>query len=66
MSDEGGKRDQTESSTASVDDSDILQPSWVRCLIQNDMGHDRFLLAYNCYFLPIIGIILWSIFLVIR
>lgn len=66
MNDEGGKRDTTELSVDSADDSDFLQSFRVRRAIQDDMGYDRLLLAYNSYFLPIVGIILWSIFLAIR
>ena len=66
MSDEGGKRDQTELGDSGSDDSDFLQSIGLRCIVQNDMGLDRLLLAYNCYFLPIVSLILWSIFLVIR
>jgi len=65
MDDEGCKQNKTELSTISVDDSNILQSSRIRRIVQNGMGYDRLLLAYNFYFLPIISIVLWSIFLVI-
>jgi len=65
-SDEGGKRQETESSADRTDDSDILQSFRIRRLIQNGVGYDKLLLAYNFYFLPIVSIVLWSIFLAIR
>lgn len=66
MSDEGGKRKQTESGDCCSDGGDIPQPVGLRCLIQNDIGFDRLLLAYNWYFLPCVSIILWGVFLVVR
>lgn len=66
MSDEGGKRQKTESSDYSANDSDLFQPIGVRYLIQNGSGFDRLLLAYNGYFLPIVSILFWTLFLVIR
>jgi len=66
MNDEGGKRKQTESGNCCADGSDVPQPVGLRCLIQDDFGFDRILLAYNWVFLPGLSIVLWTIFLAIR
>ena len=66
MSDEGGKRSKTELSDSSADGGDLPEPVRLRRLIQDGVGLDRLLLAYNCVFLPGLSIILWAIFLVIR
>jgi len=66
MSDEGSKRQKTESSDSSADVGDFFQSLRLRRLIQNDIGFDRLLLAYNWVFLPCFSIILWTLFLVIR
>ncbi len=47
----------------SVDDSDVLQPAWVRCAFRPCNEVDRFLLDYGRYFLFPIGILLWCVFL---
>jgi len=66
-SDEGPKRkEKEESSDSNSHARNILQPFGFRCLIQDDLGLDRLLLAYNCYFLPSISFLIWGIFLVIR
>lgn len=66
MSDEGEKQQKTELGDNSADDSDLFQSIGVRYLIQNGSGFDRFLLAYNGYFLPVVSIFLWALFLAIR
>jgi hypothetical protein len=66
MSDEGGKRDKTELGDSGSDDSYFSQSIGIRRLIQNDVGLDRLLLAYNGLFLPCVSIVLWAIFLVVR
>ena len=65
-SDEGGKRDKTEYSSDSSDDSDFSKSSRLRCLLQDHTGLDRILLAYNFVFLPCISIIFWIVFLALR
>lgn len=42
----------------------VLQPTWVRHIIQTSNGMDKFLLDYGRYFLPSCGIISWIIFLI--
>ena len=66
MSDEGGKRQETKSIDSGADGGDLPEPVGLRRLIQDGIGLDRLLLAYNCVFLPGLSIILWTIFLVIR
>ena len=66
MSDEGSKRQKTESSDTCADGGDIPEPIRLRHLIQDGTGPDRLLLAYNCVFLPGLSALLWVIFLVIR
>jgi hypothetical protein len=44
--------------------SNVLQPSWVRHIIQTSNGMDKFLLDYGRYFLPSCGVISWIIFIV--
>jgi hypothetical protein len=46
------------------DDCNVLQPTWVRHIIQTSNGIDRFLLDYGFAFLPSCGIISWIIFLI--
>ena len=46
-----------------IDDSDILQPAWVRCAFRPCDKVDRFLLDYGLNFLLPLGIILWTLFL---
>lgn len=52
-----------ESVHTAIDDSDILQPAWVRCAFRPCDKVDRFLLDYGLNFLLPIGIILWTLFL---
>jgi hypothetical protein len=66
MSDEGGKRQETKSSDSGADGGDLPEPIGFRRLIQDGIGLDRLLLAYNCVFLPSFSFILWIIFLVIK
>jgi len=66
MSDEGGKRQETKSSDSCTDGGDLPKPVGLRRLIQDGIGLDRLLLAYNCVFLPGLSALLWLIFLVIR
>ena len=47
----------------SIDASDILQPSWVRCALQMGYGHDRFLLDYGRNLLPYISAAIYIILL---
>ena len=47
-----------------IDHGDVLQPTWVRHIIQTSNGMDKFLLDYGRYFLPSCGIISWIIFLI--
>ncbi len=42
----------------------VFQPFWVRYYFQNDTEYNKFILDYHRYFLPSIGLIFWSIFLV--
>lgn len=46
--------------------SNVFQPNWIRCLIQDSDGIDRFILGNGYYFLPYITIISWVIFLFTR
>jgi len=46
------------------DGSHLPMPSGVRCGVQASSRLDRFLLEYNFYFLPCIGLVLWALFLV--
>ena len=41
--------------------SNVFQPIWVRCVVQNGDGLDRFLLDYGCNFLWYCGTISWFI-----
>ena len=66
MNDEGGKREQTESSDCCPDGGDIPEPLRIRYLIQNSFGFDRLLLAYNWVFSPGLSLILWALFLAFR
>jgi len=43
------------------DASDVLQPAWVRRIIQTNNGLDRFILDYGCYFLWRISFILYLV-----
>jgi len=66
MSDDVPKRQKKEESSDSVlDGGDLPEPFRLRRLIQNGVGLDRFLLAYNWVFLPWLSFILWIIFLVV-
>lgn len=66
-SDEGPKRKGEEEFSNSYPHArNIFQPSGFRHLIQDDLGFDKGLLAYNWYFLPCISFFIWCIFLVIR
>jgi hypothetical protein len=62
-SDEGSKQKKT--SSAIVDDSDVLPPTRVRCSILHAPKSDGFLSSYYFIFLPIISIFLWSLFLLV-
>lgn len=65
-SDEGPKRKEKEEfSNSNSHARNIFQPFGFRYLIQNDLGLDKGLLAYNWYFLPCICLIIWCIFLAI-
>lgn len=46
------------------DGGNVLQPTWVRHIIQTSNGIDRFLLDYGFTFLPSCGVISWIIFLI--
>lgn len=46
------------------DDGNVFQPIWVRRVIQNSMGLDRFLLDYGFDFLLPCGIFSWFIFFI--
>ncbi len=65
-SDEGGKRQESESGPSSLNVSNFFQSFRFRYFIEECNGLDRFLLDYNLYFLPVISIFLWSLFLVVR
>jgi hypothetical protein len=66
MDDDVPKRTQKEESSDSVsDDSDLFESLRIRRIIQDGSGLDRFLLAYHGLFLPVISIVLWTLFLVI-
>jgi hypothetical protein len=47
----------------SVDARYLLQPSWLRRVIQGSNGFDRFLLDYGFVVLPRLCLIIWSLFL---
>jgi len=47
-----------------LNDSNVLQPLWVRRLIQDGNELDRFLLDYGFNFLWNCGILSWIIFLI--
>jgi hypothetical protein len=67
MDDEGPERKQKKELSSSISDgSNFSKPFGFRHSIQDDLGLDRILLAYNGYFLPGISILLWIIFLAIR
>lgn len=59
--DEGSK--QKKNSTDSTDGELVFQPLRLRCPILYGIGSNRFLRTYNFYFLPIIGVVIYSIFL---
>ncbi len=44
----------------------VLQPFWIRLAIQNGIRPDRIILDYHRYFLPCCGIVLWSVFLLLK
>jgi len=60
-SDEGSKQKKTSSSVAN--DGDVLPPSRVRCSLLHAPKGNGFLCSYHLIFLPIISILLWTIFL---
>lgn len=67
MDDEGPERKQKKELSSSIsDDGNFSKPLRFRHSLQDDLGLDRILLAYNWYFLPGISILLWIVFLVIR
>ena len=45
-----------------LNDSDVLQPTWLRRLIQDGNELDRFLLDYGFNFLWNCGILSWIVF----
>jgi hypothetical protein len=55
----------TKTKQYSIDASDILQPSWVRCALQMGYGYDRFLLDYGRNILPYISATIYIILLLI-
>jgi hypothetical protein len=61
MDDEGSK--QTKTIHTGSDDSDVSEPIRLRCPFLYGVEGDRFLCDYNKYFLPIVGAIIWTIFL---
>ena len=66
-SDEGPKRNEKkELSSSNSHARNILQPAWFRRLIQDDLGFDEILLAYNWHFLPCLSLPIWCLFLAIR
>jgi len=60
-SDEGSK--QETNGDYCIDDSDVPKPIGLRCIILHDTKINRFLRNYCCYFLPIVSIVLYSLFL---
>lgn len=46
------------------DASTVLQPFWLRCLVQNSTRFDRFLLDYGFNFLWRCGIFSWILFFI--
>lgn len=59
-SNEGKKK---KNSDTVPNDSDVSEPNRIRCGFRNGIEVNRFILDYHRYFLPIVSIILWSIFL---
>ena len=47
-------------------DRNVFQSFWVRYSYEDVVRLNRFLLDYNRYFLPSCGIVLWSIFLLLK
>lgn len=39
----------------------VLQPTWLRCIVCFNHGDDKFLLDYGRYFLLPISIVLWIV-----
>lgn len=67
MDDEGPERKQKKELSSSLfNGSNFSKPFRFRHSLQDDLGLDRILLAYNWYFLPGISILLWAVFLAIR
>lgn len=53
-----------ESGDSSFSNRNLLQPSWVRCAVQNGNGLDRFILGNYNYILLRLSIIFWIVFFV--
>jgi hypothetical protein len=63
MDDEDSKQKQT--SDTGSNDSDVSEPSRLRCTILYGIESDReFLCSYHFYFLPFITIVIWSLFFI--
>jgi hypothetical protein len=64
-SDSKGQKNRFRDNIACVsDDSDVLQPFWVRCFIRYGDELDSFLLDYGLSFLLPFGSLFWFIFLI--
>jgi hypothetical protein len=55
--------DEDQPPSYNLNDSNILQPAWVRCAFRPGHEVDRFLLDYGLNFLLPVGVILWTILL---
>ena len=63
MDDEGSKQKQI--SNIGSDDSDVSEPSRLRCPFLYGIESDReFLCSYHFYFLPFVTIVIWSLFFI--
>jgi hypothetical protein len=65
MNNDNLEKDATQESGDDVPHSgNIFQPTWIRCIIQNGNGLNRFLLDYYFHFLLRLSILLWVIFFI--
>jgi len=62
------RQEETEedSRDCSSDTCDVLQPSWVRCPVCAGDNVDKIILDYGFDFLLPVGILFWTIFLVLQ
>lgn len=63
---ENKERKESEDGDPESYDWNVFQPFWIRCVVQNGVRLNRFILDYHRYFLPCCGVLVWSIFLLLQ